>query len=122
MRFILRFKRELKRATNASKIIIDKREVKNKVKKTKKTKAKAKRTKTNTKVNVKTNARATTIITTTTTTTTNKKRLSEQFACTYINLVFKTTLMLLSYLLLFNNSRKCANNALYSQKLIKLSN
>jgi len=121
MRFKLRFKRRLRKATNASKITINKREARNNAKEAKEIKVKARRTKTSAKAN----ARATTITTTTTIIIINKKRsskLCKQFACTYISFVLETTLMLLSYLLLFNNSREYINNALYNQRLIKLLN
>jgi len=108
VRSILRFKKELRRATNASKIIINKREAKNNAKETKEIRVKARRTRVDTKVNARASAKATTTITTTTTIIiTNKKqllRLREQFAYTHISLVLETTLILLSYLLLFNNS------------------
>ncbi len=106
MRFILRSKNELKKAKNANKIITNKREIK----KAKRIKVKARETKIKvkiTKINTKANARISAIaIATTTITTTNKKRLlrlCKQFVYTYINFVLKTTLILLSYLLLFNN-------------------
>jgi len=110
IRSILRFKRKLRKATSASKIIINKREAKDD----------ARKTKANIEASAKANARATT-----TTTTTNKKqllKLRERFACTYVNLVLEIALILLSYLLLFNNLRKCASNTLYNQKLIKFLN
>jgi len=117
VRFILRFRKESKRATNASKIIIDKRETKNNAKEARETRVEAKRTKINAKASAKANARATTIATTTTTIIANKKqllRLHKQFACMYINFVFKITSILSSYLLLFDNLRDYANNALYN--------
>jgi len=113
MRFILRFRKESKKTTNASKITIDRKEAKNDIKETKETRVKVRKTKASTRVN----ARATTTIVTTTTTITNKKRsskLRERFICIYISFVFETTSILLSYLLLFNNSRECASNTLYS--------
>jgi len=124
VRFILRFKRKSRRATSASKTTINKREAKSNAREAKETKVEAKRTKVDTKANAKANARVTTIATTTTTTT-NKKQLSKlrrQFVYTYINLVLETILMLLSCLLLFNNSQEYINNTLYSQKLIKFLN
>jgi len=116
MRFILRLKRKSKKATSANKITINKREIKDNARKAKKTKASA-----------KANAKAKAIITTITTIiiATNKKqllKLHNQFAYMYVNLVFEITSILLSCLLLFNNLREYANNALYNQKLIKLLN
>ena len=120
IRSILRFKRKLRKATSASKIIINKREAKDDAREARETKVEAKKTKANIEASAKANARATT-----TTTTTNKKqllKLRERFACTYVNLVLEIALILLSYLLLFNNLRKCASNTLYNQKLIKFLN
>jgi len=119
--FILRSRKESKKATNANKITIDKREAKNNARETKETKVEAKKT----KANIEANARATTIATTTTTIAINKKqllRMRERFACTHVSFVLKITSMLLSYLLLFNNSQRYASNTLYNQKLIKLLN
>jgi len=113
IRFILQFKRKSKRATNASKTIINKKKAKDNAKKAKKTKTKTRKTKASAKASVE----ATTTIATITITTTNKKQLSklcEQFACTHVNLVFEIVLILLSYLLLFNNLRKYTSNTLYS--------
>jgi len=115
--FILRFKRRSKRATNASKLIINKREARDNIKEARKTKVKTRKTKASTRASAKANAKATITTTTTTTITINKKQLSKlrkQFAYIYVNLVFKITLILLSYLLLFNNLRECASNTLYS--------
>jgi len=103
--FILRFKRKSKRATNASKIIIDEREAKNNAREAKRT-----------KVDARVDAKATTT-TTIATIATNKKqllKLRKQFACTHISLVFEIASILLNCLLLFNNSQKCINNTLYS--------
>jgi len=114
VRSILRFRKELKKATNASKIIINEKEAKDDAREARETKTKARRTKTNTKAN----AKATIIVTTTTTTTTiNKKqllKLRKQFICTHVNLVLEIALILLSCLLLFNNSREYTSNTLYS--------
>jgi len=115
MRFILRSKRELRKTTNASKIIIDKKEARDDAREARETKVETKKIETSTKASAKANAKAT--ITTTTTTIANKKQLSkscERFAYTYVSFVLEIASMLLSYLLLFNNSRKCASNTLYS--------
>jgi len=115
VRSILRFRKELKKATNASKIIINEKEAKDDAREARETKTKARRTKTNTKANAKATIIATT--TTTTTTTINKKQLSKsrkQFICTHVNLVLEIALILLSCLLLFNNSREYTSNTLYS--------
>jgi len=88
----LRFKKESRRATNASKITIDEKETKNDAREARKTKIETRRTKIDTKVDAKIDAKATTIIATTTTTTTNKKQLSKlrkQFVCTHVNLVLE---------------------------------
>jgi len=117
VRFILQFKRKSKRATNTSKIIIDKRKARDNAKEAREIKVKAKITKVNTKANARASARATTTIATITTIIANKKQLSklcERFACTHVSLVFEIVLILLSCLLLFNNLRECASNALYS--------
>jgi len=117
VRFILRFRRKSRKATNASKIIIDEREAKNNAKEIKETRVKAKKTKASTKANAKANARATTIVATIATTIIDKKRLSklrEQFVCIYINLVLEITSIILSCLLLFNNLRKYVSNILYN--------
>jgi len=106
MRSILQLKNKLKKTKNVNKITTNKRKIKKTKKiemKTKETKIKAKIIKTSIEANAKTNAIATTTITTT---TTNKKRLLKlykQFACIYISFVLKTTSILLSCLLLFNN-------------------
>jgi len=121
----LRFRRKSKRAINASKITINKREAKDDAREARETKIEARKIETNIKANVKTNAKITTIATTIITIIINKKQLlrfRKQFACTHVSLVFEITLILLSYLLLLINSRKCANNTLYNQKLIKLLN
>jgi len=125
----LRSRKELKRATNASKIIINEKEARNNTKERRKIKVKVRKTKASTKASAKANARATIIIVTTIITTTtiiiDKKRLlksHKQFACTYVNLVFEIVSILLNYLLLFNNSREYASNTLYNQKLIKFLN
>jgi len=123
--FILRFKKELKKTINASKIIIDKREAKDNAREARKTKVETKRIEASTKASAKANARATTIVATTIITTTNKKqllKLHEQSACTHVSLVFETISMLSSCLLLFNNLREYTSNTLYNQKLIKLLN
>jgi len=60
MRFILRFKKKSKKATNANKIIINKREAKDNARKAKKIRVEARRTRVDAKANVKANARATT--------------------------------------------------------------
>jgi len=120
--FILRFKKELRRATNASKIIINKKEAKDNAKEAKEIEVETKRTKASTKASARANAKATT---TTTTITINRKQLSKlrkQFVYTHLSLVLEIASILSSYLLLFNNSRECASNTLYSQKLIKLLN
>jgi len=120
MRFILRSRRESRRTTNASKITIKKREAKDNIKEAKETKVKTKKTKVDAKVNAKVDAKVAT-----TTITTNKKQLSKlykQFACIYINLILETTQILLSCLLLFDNSREYTSNTLYNQRLIKFSN
>jgi len=125
MRSILRFKKESKRTTNASKIIINKKEAKDNTKEAKKSKIKIKKIRASTKASARANAKATTTIATIATIITNKKQLSklyQQFACTHVSLVLETTLMLSSYLLLFNNLREYASNTLYNQKLIKLLN
>jgi len=117
MHFILQSKRELRRATNANKIIIDKREAKDNAREAREIEVKARRTKANTKANARANAKATTIATITTTIAIHKKQLSKlrkRFACTYVSLVLKIASMLLSCLLLFNNSRKYINNTLYN--------
>jgi len=127
IRFILRFEKESKKATNANKIIIDKREAKDNAREAKETKIKAKKIEANIKANAEIDAKAIAIAiaTTTTTTTIDRKRLlklRKQFACTYVNLVLEIASMLSNYLLLFNNSREYINNTLYNQKLIKLLN
>jgi len=92
----------LRKATNTNKIIIDKKEAKE----VEDTKDKAREIEIKTKiieVDTKVNAE---IVTTIVITTTYKKRLlklREQFVYIYISLIFKTILILLSYLLLFNN-------------------
>ncbi len=92
----------MRKATNTNKIIIDKKEAKE----VEDTKDKAREIEIKTKiieVDTKVNAE---IVTTIVITTTYKKRLlklREQFVYIYISLIFKTILILLSYLLLFNN-------------------
>ena len=74
--------------------------------KTRKIKIKTKIIKANIKVNAKANIKATTIIAII---IINKKyllKLRKQFLYIYINFALKTTLILLSCLLLFNNLRK----------------
>jgi len=116
MRFILRFRKKSRKTTNASKIIINKREAKNNAREARETKIEARKTKASTKASAKINAKATTIAITTTTTIDKKQllKLRKRFACTYVNLVFEIILILLSCLLLFNNSREYASNTLYS--------
>jgi len=99
VRSISRLKNELRRTKNANKITTNKREVK----KARETTIEAKTTRRSTKIDVEANA---IIATTTTTITTNKKRslrLCKQFVYIYISFALKTTSILLSYLLLFNN-------------------
>jgi len=113
MRFILRLQKESRKATNANKITINKREAKNDAKEAKETKVKTKKTKTNIKASARVDAKAITIATTTTIITTNKKqssKLCKRFACTHVSLVFEIASILLNCLLLFDNSRECANN------------
>ncbi len=107
MRSILQLENKLRKTKSANKIITSKKEIKKtkeiKVK-AKKTKIEAKIIKRNTRANTRANATTTTI--TTIITTTNRKyllKLRKQFVCIYINFVFKTMSLLLSYLLLFNN-------------------
>jgi len=121
IRFILQSKKESRRATNASKIIIDKREAKDNARETRKIEVETR----STKSNARTNAKATIIVATTTITIVDKKQLSKlhkQFACTYISFALEIASILLSCLLLFDNLQEYANNTLYSQKLVKLSN
>jgi len=111
MRFILRSKKKSRKITNANKITIGEKKAKDNAKETRETKIETKRTKASAKANVE----ATTTTTTIATTTKNKKQLSKlhkQFVCTYVSFVLETTLKLLSYLLLFDNLRECANNTL----------
>jgi len=112
--FILRLEKELRRATSASKITINKRKTRDNAREARETKVETRKIETSTKTNAKVNTKATT---TTTTTTTNKKQLSKlckQFICTYVSFVFEITLILLSCLLLFNNLREYTNNTLYN--------
>jgi len=104
---ILQSKSRLRRARNVGKITIDKKEVE----KAREIEAKAREARVEARIiekSIEANVRANAIVVATTTTTTiNKKRLlklRKQFVCIYISLIFKTTLILLSYLLLFNNS------------------
>jgi len=113
----LQFKKESRRATSASKTIINKKEARDNAKEAKEIEVEAKRIKVDTKVDAKASAKATIIAITIATTIVDTKRLlksRERFACIYINFVLETTSILLSCLLLFNNSRKYTNNALYS--------
>jgi len=117
VRFILRFKRRSKRATNANKIIINKRKVRDNTREAREIEVKARKIEANIEIDAKVDAKTTTTITTTITTTTNKKqllKLCEQFACTHVNFVFETILILLSCLLLFNNLQKYTSNTLYN--------
>jgi len=121
MRFILRLEKESRKVTSASKIIINKREAKNNVRETKKTKIETKKT----KINAKVDAKVATIATIIAITTIDKKRLlrlRKRFVCIYVSFVLEIVLMLLSCLLLFDNSREYINNTLYNQKLVKLLN
>jgi len=102
----LQLKNKLRRTKNINKTTTIKRKIK-KAKKikieTKETKIETKITKTSIKVNTKANTKA---IITIIRTTINRKyllRLRKQFVCIYISLVFKIVLILLNYLLLFNN-------------------
>ncbi len=102
----MQLRNKLKKAKNINKIITNKREVK----KAKKIEIKIKETKIKTKIieksieaNIKTNAK---VVAITIIIIKNKKyllRLRKQFACIYINFILKIILILLSYLLLFNN-------------------
>jgi len=74
VRSILQLKRELRKATNANKIIINKRETKDDTKEAKKAKIKTRKT----RVDAKVDAKVITIATTIATTTTNKKRFARQ--------------------------------------------
>ena len=91
---------------SADKITTDKKEIKKtkEIKiKTKETEIKTKIIEISTEIDARTNATAATTIAIT---TANKKRLlrlCKQFVCIYISFVLKTVLILLSYLLLFNN-------------------
>jgi len=121
MRFILRFRKELRKATSANKIIIDKKEIRDNAREAREIEVETRKT----KASIEVDARATTIATTTTITITNKKRelkLRKQLVCTHVNFVLEITLILLSCLLLFNNLREYIDNTLYSQKLVKLLN
>jgi len=95
--FILQFKKESRDTKNKARDARDEAsEAKNKAK-------------------IEANARA---IATTTIATTNRRRLlksREQFVCTHVSFVLETTLILLSYLLLFDNLQECANNTLYAK-------
>ncbi len=107
IRSILQLKNKLKKAKNASKITTSKREIKKtkKIKiKAKKTKIKTKTIKRSTKVDAKANAKAIAIATTIITNQKRLLRLREQFVCTHVSFVLKIASMLLSCLLLFNNS------------------
>jgi len=117
IRFILRFEKELSKATNTNKIIIDEKKVEDDAEEAREIEVETRRIETNTRVDAKIDAKETTIVATIATTTTNRKQLSklrEQFVCTYINLVFEIALILSSCLLLFSNLRECTNNTLYS--------
>jgi len=95
---ILQLESKLRKAKSANKITIDRKEVKEA------RGIEARTTKKSTEVDAGADA---TIAAVAATTTTNKKRLlelREQFVCTHVSLVFKIALMLLSCLLLFNNS------------------
>jgi len=121
VRFILQFRKESKKATSANKIITSERKAKDNAREAREIKAKARKTKVDTRVD----ARATTIIATIIAITTNRKqllKLRKRFVCTHVSLVFEIASILLSCLLLFNNSREYISNALYNQKLIKLLN
>jgi len=114
----LRLEKELRRATSASKITINKtinkRKTRDNAREARETKVETRKIETNTKTNAKANTKATTTITKT---TTNKKQLSKlckQFICTHVSFVFEITLILLSCLLLFNNLREYTNNTLYN--------
>ncbi len=106
---ILRLKSKSKKAKSANKITTNKRETKKAKKakiKARKIKIKAKTIETNIKANAKANAKATTTIATITIDKKCLLKLRKQFVCIYINFIFKTTLILLSCLLLFNNLQK----------------
>jgi len=103
---ILQSENKLKKAENTDKIITNRKEVK-KAKKieieTRKTKIKIKTTEISTEADAKTNAKAAAAAATA---TTNRKcllKLCKQFVYIYISFVYKTVLILLSCLLLFNN-------------------
>lgn len=105
--FILQSKRESRKTTNVNKITINKKETKDRARKIK---AKAKEIKIETKI-IKTNIEVSAIA------TIDRKRLlklRKQFVYIYVNLVLKTTLMLLNCLLLFDNLQKYIDNTLYS--------
>jgi len=117
MRFILRLRKELRRATNANKIIINKREAKDDTREARKARIETRRTKVNTKASARASVEATTTIAITTTITINKKqllRLRKRFVCTHVNFVLETISILLNCLLLFTNSREYASNTLYN--------
>ncbi len=103
MRFILPSKSKLRKARDASKIIINKR----KIKKAKEIEVKAKETKIETKIikeSTKANAKANAIITITIATTTiNKKgllRSHEQFACTHVNFALQNNVNTIKLLII----------------------
>lgn len=110
--FILQSKRESRKATNASKITINKKEVEDRARKIK---AEARETKIETRIieeNIEASAIATIAIA-----TIDRKQLSKlrkQFVYIYVSLVLETTLMLLNCLLLFDNLQKYIDNTLYS--------
>lgn len=115
--FILQSKRESRKATNASKITINKKEVEDRARKIK---AEARETKIETRIietNIEAGAKATIIIATIAIATIDRKQLSKlrkQFVYIYVSLVLETTLMLLDCLLLFDNLQKYIDNTLYS--------
>jgi len=104
----LQLENRLKKTKNTNKIIINKKEIE-KIKKFKvetkeiEIKLKITKTNTNTKTNIKTNTK---IVIIAIITTINRKyllKLYKQFVYIYISFVLKTILILLNYLLLFNN-------------------
>ncbi len=102
----MQLENKLRETKNINKIIIDKREIK----KARKIKVKIRETKIKTKIiEISTEANAkidTKIIIATTTIIVNRKyllKLRKQFIYIYISFIFKIVLILLSYLLLFNN-------------------
>jgi len=110
IRSILQLEKRLRKTTNINKIIINKREVREAREievEVREIRIKAKTIEASTRVDTKANAKANTrVVTTIATTTINKKYLLElrkQFVCIYINFTRKIVLILLSYILLFNN-------------------